>query len=128
MREAHQRPGRAQEVAPPSAALCENAAHDEPQHESDQGEGSPVGNLQEPPRRCADDSLGVGEVAERAGFDKKIHPHTLRHSYAINYLMKGGNLRNLQLNLGHSDLNITAQYLQVTVQDRKNEYDIIISD
>ena len=36
--------------------------------------------------------------------------------------MKGGNLRNLQLNLGHSDLNITAKYLQVTAQGRKNEY------
>lgn len=66
-------------------------------------------------------------ISDKADIDKNIHPHTLRHSYAVNYLKKGGNLRNLQMNLGHSDLNITAQYLQVTAQDRKEEYEKIIS-
>ena len=42
--------------------------------------------------------------------------------------MNGGNIRNLQLNLGHSDLNITAQYLQVTVQDRKEEYNKLVTE
>lgn len=69
----------------------------------------------------------IRTTSEKAGINRKIHPHTLRHSYAINYLMKGGNLRNLQLNLGHSDLNITAKYLQVTAQDRKEEYEKIMS-
>ncbi|PNX48205.1 MAG: hypothetical protein BV457_04230 [Thermoplasmata archaeon M9B1D] len=68
----------------------------------------------------------IRELAKKAQIEKSIHPHTLRHSYAVNYLMKGGNLRNLQLNLGHSDLNITAQYLQVTAQDRKDEYEKIM--
>jgi len=68
----------------------------------------------------------VKDISKKAGIEKDVHPHTLRHSYAVNYLMKGGNLRNLQLNLGHSDLNITAQYLQVTAQDRKNEYEKIM--
>ena len=68
----------------------------------------------------------INDLSSKAEINKKIHPHTLRHSYAINYLMKGGNLRNLQLNLGHSDLNITAQYLQVTAEDRKNEYENIM--
>jgi len=70
----------------------------------------------------------IRKTAKEAGIDKAIHPHTLRHSYAINYLMKGGNLRNLQLNLGHSDLNITAQYLQVTAKDRKEEYEKLIAE
>ena len=61
----------------------------------------------------------IRDISKKSGIERNIHPHTLRHSYAINYLMKGGNLRNLQLNLGHSDLNITAKYLQVTAQDRK---------
>ena len=65
----------------------------------------------------------IKNISKGAGIEKDVHPHTLRHSYAVNYLMKGGNLRNLQLNLGHSDLNITAQYLQVTAQDRKEEYE-----
>ena len=70
----------------------------------------------------------IKEITDRSGINKKVHPHTFRHSYAINYLMKGGNLRNLQLNLGHSDLNITAQYLQVTAQDRKEEYNKIVTN
>ena len=70
----------------------------------------------------------IRKIAKEAGLKKKIHPHTLRHSYAINYLMKRGNIRNLQLNLGHSNLNTTAQYLQVTAQDRKDEYEKIIID
>jgi len=67
------------------------------------------------------------EIANKVQFDKQIHPHTLRHSYAVNYLMKGGNLRNLQVNLGHSSLEVTARYLQVTAQDRKDEYSRLIS-
>ena len=67
----------------------------------------------------------IKDLSEKAGIENKIHPHTLKHSYAINYLMKGGNLRNLQLNLWHSDLNITAKYLQVTAQDRQEEYNRI---
>ena len=70
----------------------------------------------------------IKDVAQRAGIEKPIHPHTLRHSYAVNYLKKGGNLRNLQLNLGHSNLNTTAQYLLLTVEDRKLEYQKIMID
>jgi len=69
----------------------------------------------------------VRDISEKAEIKRDVHPHTLRHSYAINYLMKGGNLRNLQLNLGHSDLNVTAKYLQVTARDRKDEYEKIIT-
>ena len=64
----------------------------------------------------------IRETGRKSEIRKSIHPHTLRHSYAVNYLVKGGNIRNLQLNLGHSDLNITAGYLQVTAKDRKAEY------
>lgn len=65
-------------------------------------------------------------LSEKAGVKQSVHPHTLRHSYAINYLKHQGNLRNLQLNLGHSKLDTTAIYLNVTAQDRKEEYDKII--
>lgn len=68
----------------------------------------------------------IKSTAQKVGIEKQIHPHTLRHSYAVNYLKKGGNLRNLQLNLGHSKLDTTAIYLQVTALDRKEEYDKIM--
>ena len=73
----------------------------------------------------------IKETAKKAEIEKPekpIHPHTLRHSYAVNYLKKGGNLRNLQLNLGHSNLNTTAGYLQVTCQDQREEYEKIMID
>ncbi|MEW6070605.1 MAG: tyrosine-type recombinase/integrase [Candidatus Thermoplasmatota archaeon] len=68
------------------------------------------------------------DTAAQASIEKQVHPHTLRHSYAVNYLKKGGNLRNLQLNLGHAKLDTTAIYLQVTALDRKEEYNKIMSN
>lgn len=70
----------------------------------------------------------IREIAAKSKIDKPIHPHTLRHSYAVNYLKKGGNLRNLQINLGHSNLNTTAGYLQITCEDRLDEYQKIMVD
>lgn len=38
--------------------------------------------------------------------------HDLRHMFAINYLRRGGNLYNLQLEMGHSTIRQTEEYLQ----------------
>jgi site-specific recombinase XerD len=40
--------------------------------------------------------------------------HTLRHSYATNLLEQGENLRQLQVNLGHTNPAITALYAHLT--------------
>jgi integrase/recombinase XerD len=52
-----------------------------------------------------------------------IHPHTLRHSFAINLVRGGTDLRRVQLMLGHSSLNITQVYLQFNDNDLREAYE-----
>jgi len=49
-----------------------------------------------------------------AGITKWIHPHMFRHTYSIYFLLSGGNIRTLQLRLGHSYISSTMVYLDVT--------------
>jgi integrase len=51
---------------------------------------------------------------QASGIKKDAHVHTLRHSYATHLLEQGENLRQLQVNLGHSSPVITARYAHLT--------------
>ena len=55
-------------------------------------------------------------VADRARIRKKVSPHVLRHTFAVRYLHKGGNIRALQGILGHSSLITTDMYLNYSGQ------------
>lgn len=50
--------------------------------------------------------------------------HTLRHSFAVNYLRKGGNLYYLQRILGHSSITTTERYLKsLGIEDLQKVHD-----
>ncbi|MCL6494521.1 MAG: tyrosine-type recombinase/integrase [Ignavibacterium sp.] len=64
----------------------------------------------------------IKQIANRSGIEKKISCHNLRHTFAVNCLKKGINLRALQLLLGHSSISVTQIYLSLSPQDIIKEF------
>lgn len=62
--------------------------------------------------RCA--QLLIKRLAEKANIQKRISPHSLRHTFASQLAAKGANLSALQEILGHQRLATTERYLHVT--------------
>jgi integrase len=59
----------------------------------------------------------IKAAAASAGFEKRVFPHLLRHSDAIERLRQTGNPKALQHHLGHSSISMTMRYLSTLTQE-----------
>ena len=69
---------------------------------------------------------GIKEIGDPAiSKHRKVHPHLLRHSFAIYCVKHGMSIERLQKILGHSSPTTTSVYLQFSVADLHEDYDKI---
>ena len=66
----------------------------------------------------------ISKLGKRVlGSERRVHPHLFRHSIAVHLLRRGLDIRYLQSFLRHVDLDTTKQYLRLTTEHLRQDYD-----
>lgn len=69
------------------------------------------------------------KYGKKANIQERCTPHVLRHTFATNFVRKGGDIFTLQRIMGHSTIITTRKYIQLDVEDlRRNHRKIGILD
>jgi len=72
---------------------------------------------------------GIKDIGDPAiSKHRKVHPHHLRHSFAIHCIKRGMSIERLQKILGHESPTTTSVYLQYSVADLHEDYDKVWED
>jgi integrase/recombinase XerD len=75
-------------------------------------------------RRAGINEIGDPTVSQH----RKLHPHHMRHSFAIHCIKRGMSIDRLQKILGHQSPTTTSVYLQYSVADLHEDYDRVWED
>lgn len=67
----------------------------------------------------------VKEIGRLAGLVKDLHPHALRHTFAVSLLDAGENLETIRDLLGHDSIKTTSIYLHCSVATRRKAIDAL---
>ncbi|MFK8288445.1 tyrosine-type recombinase/integrase [Capnocytophaga canimorsus] len=64
----------------------------------------------------------IREAVNFVGIRKRVSFHTARHTFATNFLRKGGKVEDLQKLLDHSDISTTMIYVHIIETEQINTY------
>jgi site-specific recombinase XerD len=70
----------------------------------------------------------ISRLKKKLNIDESISPHKWRHTFATNYMIYGGDLENLRLLMGHSNLKTTQKYLHYSKNDIITRYQKVMKN